>query len=144
MSLARACTFFGIAVWETVLIVLAIVVGIAGDLSPAVIVILLAGAVLGIFATPLFGRFLASGYTNRMLAVQQEYIDTLTKAADKQIDYGMRLRRDVVAPLTRLVETQTSIQTEQMNKLQKISQGMVEIEGELTKLGKRGLFGLGN
>jgi len=136
-------TFFGLAVWEAVLLLIAIIVGIAGELTPVVIIVLLVAALVGIFATPLLGRFLATGYRNQMLTVQQEYIDTLTKAADKQIDYGMRLRRDVVAPLTRLVETQTSIQTEQMTKLQKISQGMTEIEGELTKLGKRGLFGLG-
>jgi len=134
--------FFGLAVWELVLVLLVIVIGIAGELSPLIIIILLVGALLGILATPLIGRLIATNYANNMMRLQSEYVEELTKATDKQIEYGMRLRRDVISPLTRLVETQSDIQREQLNKLQAVSQEITEIESELNKLGKRGLLGI--
>ena len=133
--------FFGLAVWELLIVVIAIVIALAAEFTVAIVVVLLVAAALGLLMTPVAGRVLASRYTNRLLTLQEAYIDVLSKATDTQVDYGMRLRRDVVAPLTRLVETQTDIQTQQMNQLQSLSQNMIEIESELSKLGKRRLFG---
>ena len=62
----------------------------------------------------------------------------LSRAADKQIDYGMRLRQDAIQPLTRLITAQTQIQTEQLAKLQAADQEMVSIEAALAKMGKKG------
>jgi hypothetical protein len=91
---------------------------------------------------PVAGRVLEISYRNRINALQQQYIETLSKGSDKQVEYGMKLRGDVVAPLTRLVEAQTQLQTEQMNQLQKVEREMVQVESDLTKLGKkRGIFG---
>jgi ribosome biogenesis GTPase A len=139
--------WFGLAIWELVIIagLLAIAGGGAVDASePAsygVVIMIMALGLIGLLLMPVVGRILNVGHTNRLLKAQTQYIEILTKAADKQVDYGMQLRRDVVAPLTRLVETQTEIQTEQMNKLQATEHEMTSIEEELTKFGKRRLFG---
>nr|PZN49168.1 MAG: hypothetical protein DIU68_20555 [Chloroflexota bacterium] len=85
---------------------------------------------------------LEHAYTNRMLKLQARYIETLTKAADEQIEYSMGLRRQVVQPLTRLVEAQTQIQTDQLNRLQKAQQEMAKIEADLATLGRKRLVGL--
>lgn len=137
--------WFGLAIWELLmLVVLAILVfGGALDfsepLSFGIVIFMLGLLLVGLLLMPVVGRILQTQHTNRMLKLQSAYIETLTKAADKQIEYGMRLRRDVVAPLTRLVEAQTQIQTEQLNKLLKLEQEMVSIEGELTRMSKKRL-----
>lgn len=139
---------FVLAAWELILIVVIVLLLVGGGFNfsePTAIIgifLLIGLAMLGLLVLPLVGRVLQTGHTNRMLKHQTDYVDTLSKAADKQIEYGMRLRREVVAPLTRLVEAQTQIQTEQMNKLQIIDQEMVNIESELSKLGKKSMFGL--
>jgi ribosome biogenesis GTPase A len=147
----RRSTLLYLAVWEILVVIFGIALlsswGAIGNEQPQLpiilLVILLALGMLGLVAMPIVGRYLETGYTNRMLKLQARYIDTLTKAADKQVAYGMQLRRDAVAPLTRLVEAQTQLQTEQLSKLQAAEQEMVKIESDLTKLGKRTLFGLG-
>jgi GTP-binding protein EngB required for normal cell division len=139
---------FGLALWEILIIfslgviVLGGVVDFAQPLSFGALLVLLLLGMLGMLALPLVGRILEVGYTNRMLKLQARYIETLTKAADKQIEYGMSLRREVVAPLTRLVEAQTQLQTEQMNRLQALDQEMVSIESELSRLGRRSVLGI--
>ncbi|MBZ0284112.1 MAG: dynamin family protein [Anaerolineae bacterium] len=107
-----------------------------------ILLFLLGLGVLGLLYMPLRGRLLESAYTNRMLKLQSRYIEILTRAADKQVEYGLRLRRDATLPLMRLIEAQTQIQTEQLSKLQAIEQEMVSIESALTSLGKKRLPGL--
>lgn len=139
---------FGLAIWEILIVIILMTMILGGlvDFSQpisfgALLLVMFLG-VAGMLMLPVVGRFLETGHTNRMLKLQARYIETLTRAADKQIEYGMNLRREVVAPLTRLVEAQTAIQTEQMNKLQEIEQEMVNIESELTRLGKRSVLGI--
>ncbi len=107
-----------------------------------ILVLLLGFALLGFLVLPLRGRWLASKYTSQINKLQARYVETISKAADAQLSYGMQLRRDAVAPLTRLVEAQTSVQTEQLRSLQNAQQEIVKIEGELTSMGKPSLFGL--
>jgi hypothetical protein len=139
---------FGLAVLELLVIIslIAALLGGAVDFSNgtsvAVMLGIIALGVLAMLMMPLVGRILKNGHTSRMLKFQNRYIETLSRATDKQVEYGMGLRREVVAPLTRLVETQTEIQREQLNRLQKANQEMISIESELSKLGKRSLFGL--
>jgi GTP-binding protein EngB required for normal cell division len=139
---------FGLAVLELLVIIslIAALLGGAVDFSNgtsvAVMLGIIALGVLAMLMMPLVGRILKNGHTSRMLKLQNRYIETLSRATDKQVEYGMGLRREVVAPLTRLVETQTEIQREQLNRLQKANQEMISIESELSKLGKRSLFGL--
>lgn len=134
-----------LAVFEILLIVF----GVAAlnypsqDSQPKILLILfLIGlGLLALLWMPLRGRLLQADYTNRMLKLQNRYIETLTSAADKQIDYGMRLRRDAIQPLTRLIEAQTQIHTEQLAKLQAADKEIMDIEAALTKMGKRGILG---
>ncbi|TVR23055.1 MAG: hypothetical protein EA396_04655 [Anaerolineaceae bacterium] len=131
---------FALAVWLLVVIGGLIVMLLTGfDLIA--FAVLLVMTMLGVFAMPIVGYFMATAHKNRMNAFGQQYIEIVNKAAAKQVDYGMKLRGDVVAPLTRLVETQTQIQTEQFQKLRHIEAELIDIESELTKLGKRRLFG---
>jgi hypothetical protein len=104
------------------------------------LILLIGLGLLGLVMMPVRGRVMETAYTNRMLALQARYIEALTKAADKQVTYGLQLRRDAIAPLTRLIEAQTQTQTEQMNKLQAAEQEMVGIEAALAALGKKGLL----
>ena len=108
---------------------------------PLVLILTLGLMLLGVLALPLRGRALEAAYTRRMLALQARYVETVTRAADRQIAYGMQLRRDAIAPLTRLIEAQTQIQTEQLKRLQAAEREMVSIETALTAMGKRQLFG---
>jgi GTP-binding protein EngB required for normal cell division len=107
-----------------------------------IVVVLLGMALLGFAVLPLRGRWLASKYTSQINKLQSRYVETISKAADTQVSYGMQLRRDAVAPLTRLVEAQTSTQTEQLQSLQAAQQEIVKLEGDLTSMGKSNLFGL--
>jgi GTP-binding protein EngB required for normal cell division len=111
------------------------------DLLALVVLVLL--GVIGLAFMPLRGRFLHTSHTNRLLKLQSRYIETLSRAADKQLEYGMQLRRDAISPLTRLIEAQTTIQKEQLTELQSAEQEMVSIESALTALGKKRLLGIG-
>jgi NhaP-type Na+/H+ and K+/H+ antiporter len=112
------------------------------QLTIVLFVVLVGMALLGLAFVPVAGRIIRTRYTNRLLKLQNQYVDTLSKAADKQIEYGMRLRSDAVAPLTRLIEAQTAIQTAQLERLRAAEQEMAQIETELNKLGKRTVLGV--
>jgi GTP-binding protein EngB required for normal cell division len=139
-------TLLYLVVYEIILIVFGLVFGTALAQSPDQLVIglfvILGLMLLGLAFVPLRGRLAEAAYTERMLALQKQYLDALRSAADKQIAYGMQLRQDAVGPLTRLIEAQTKIQTEQLNHLLTAQQEMTSIEAALAKLGKRNLLGL--
>ena len=109
---------------------------------PVLIILVLGLGVLGLVLIPVRGRMVESAYTNRMLALQKRYIDTLTEAANKQVAYSLQLRRDSIAPLTRLIEAQTTVQKEQLEKLQEAERELASIESALTSLGKKNILGL--
>lgn len=148
---ALSNTLIFLAVWELLLVIfgVAFIAGfdtITGLDKPEqtilVLIVLMALGLAGLAIMPLRGRMLESTYTNRLLKLQNRYIETLSKAADKQVAYGMQIRTDAIAPLTRLVAAQTELQTEQLNKLQAAEQEMVGIEAALTSMGNRGILGL--
>jgi ribosome biogenesis GTPase A/ribosomal protein S9 len=130
-----------LATFELALFIILIVISLLGDLQAGTFLVIIGLGIIGFFTLPIIGRVLQGGHTNRMLKLQAQYVEVVSRAAEKQVKHGMALRTEVVAPLTRLVESQTQIQSEQLNKLQKANQQMVEIESELTKLGKKRLFG---
>ena len=143
-------TLLYLAVWEILLLVLAIfILAVPGPIITeqpqsdlvALIVLLVLG-VLGLALVTLRGRLLQTAYMNRMLTLQARYVDTLSKATDKQIAFGTQLRQDAIGPLTRLIEAQTTIQKEQLNELQAAEQEMMGIETALTTLWKKSLLGL--
>lgn len=143
-------TLLYLAAWEVLVIVILIFLMRSGSmfsdgqetLQLVLFFIVLGAGIAGLALLPLRGRFLASAHANRIDKLQARYVDTIGKAAEKQIDYGMQLRRAAVAPLTRLVEAQTGIQGEQLRSLQEAQQEIVKIEGELSGLGRHSLLGL--
>ncbi|MBE0691256.1 MAG: hypothetical protein IH587_14145, partial [Anaerolineae bacterium] len=143
-------TLLYLAAWEILVIVILVFLMRSGSmfsdgqesLQLVLFFIVLGAGLAGLALLPLRGRFLASAHANRIDHLQARYVETIGKAAEKQIDYGMQLRRASVAPLTRLVEAQTSIQSEQLRTLQEAQQDIVKIEGELGTLGKSSFLGL--
>ncbi len=144
----RRNTLAYLAVWELGVLILIVALFFTLDFTTdlpialSVLTILLGAALLGFAMIPLRGRVIHTEYVNRLLKLQARYTDILTKAADKQIDYGMQLRHESVAPLTRLVDAQASIQDEQLNRLQQAEQAIAKIESELNTFGKRKLMGM--
>ncbi|MBZ0295640.1 MAG: dynamin family protein [Anaerolineae bacterium] len=110
------------------------------DQLPVILIVVLALVLLGLAFVPLRGRLLESSYTQHMLELQRRYLSLLESAAEKQVAYGMQLRQDAIAPLTRLIEAQTKIQTGQLDKLLTAQQEITNIEAALTKMGKRNLL----
>ncbi len=110
---------------------------------PYMLLALLIGLGLaGLLFLPLRGRMIACNYKARLMKLQARYIEAVTEAADKQMAYGVQMRRDAVLPLTRLLTAQTQIHTEQLQKLQEARQKLADMEREISKLGKRSLLGL--
>jgi ribosome biogenesis GTPase A len=127
--------------WEVLLLVLAVFVLILNPATPdqslltvGIVVAIFVVMLIALVYLPLRGRILATSYVNRLLKLQSRYLEVLTKAADAQVSYGLRMRRDAVLPLTRLIEAQTQIQQEQMGKLQAAGQEMLKLEAELGKV----------
>ena len=96
----------------------------------------------GLVFLPIRGRMLENAYSERMLQLQAKYIEALNTAADKQITYGMQLRREAIAPLTRLIDAQTEIHTEQLKRLQAAGQEITKIETDLAGMGKTTILGV--
>lgn len=147
----RRNTVLYLAVWELIMIVLivalfntwgALFAATESPLPVILLVVLLSGALLGFAWLPLRGRIIHTEYVNRLLKLQARYTELLTQAADRQIEYGMKLRRDTIAPLTRLVEAQSAIQDDQLVRLQSAEQEMNKIESDLNALGKRRFLGI--
>lgn len=146
----RRSTVLYLALWIVLVIILGVALlatsgslGAEQPLIPLVLfVILLAFGMFGFLMLPIVGRIQSNVFKNRLHKIQNRYLDVISTAADKQIEYGMRLRSDAVAPLTRLIEAQTNIQKEQLEALQKAEGEMIKIEADLNSLGKRGFFGM--
>lgn len=147
----RRNTLLYLAVWELIMVVLivalfntwgALIAATDSPISAILLILLLGGALLGFAWLPLRGRMIHTEYVNRLLKLQARYTALLTEAADKQIEYGLQLRRETIAPLTRLVEAQSSTQDEQLRQLQKAEQEIVKIESDLNALGKRKFLGM--
>lgn len=144
-------TLIYLAAWQLIVIVLLIALfGLwsgfaAGDtaLTPWILLVLvLSMGLAGFLFMPVRGRMIHTQYANRLHALSDEYTNNIKQAAYKQIDYGMQLRRETIAPLTRLIESQAHIQDEQLDRLQTAEQRIVDIEGELNALGKRKFLGV--
>lgn len=138
-----------LALWEVLLLIFGVAIfssGVLGDNGQTaftVVILLLGLGMLGLVVVPLVGRVMAARYASRIYEKQQLYLEKLSAASDAQIEYGMRLRGDVVAPLTRLVEAQVSVQSEQLARLHSVETEIGRLSNEVNKLGRKGLFGLG-
>ena len=65
---------------------------------------------------------------------------TLRETGLQQVERGMQLRRDAVAPLTRLVTAQSQLHRAQRTRLQDAARELDAIEAELPTLGATGLL----
>ncbi|MBE2182477.1 MAG: dynamin family protein [Anaerolineae bacterium] len=138
-SVQSANVFF--AAYETILVLIGVLLVLAQPATveaPSLWLYLLLGvvvlALLGAAGWILRGLIIANQFSSRMKQTGNAFSDVLKKAANKQVSYGMQLRRDAVAPLTRLVEAQTSVLSKQLQELTDIGTKIVEIEGALTRM----------
>lgn len=143
---ASRTAVISLALWEVVIIVFGIAVLGAGIMNSSagvpVLILLIGLAMGGLLMMPLIGRINAGRFKANLYALQARYTETLAKAADQQIEYAMRLRRDAVAPLTRLVEAQSEMQNQQLQRLHSIEAELNRLEQDVNKLGRKsGMFG---
>jgi hypothetical protein len=104
------------------------------NLKATLILTLIILSIVGAGAYLMRGSTLSVSYGKRMKTAGVRYRDILERAAEKQIGYGMRLRQESVAPLTRLIDAQTGLLTDQLQQLQDAGKEMVAIEAALTKI----------
>jgi small GTP-binding protein len=117
--------------------------GIEDDgLRLLILIVLPLSALMGFLMLPIRGRMIHTQFANRLNTLSQQYQNTVSTASEKQIDYGIQLRKDTIAPLTRLIEAQTSIHKDQLESLRSSEQVIVSIESDLNSLGKRKLLGV--
>jgi len=149
----RRNTLLYLAVWEIVSLLLVIallnawslIAGSKGQNAavPFILLLMLIAALIGGFAMlPVRGRMMAAAHANKLLKLKDQYLETLYRATGKQVEYALKLRRDAISPLTRLVEAQAEIQDKQMNTLKMTEQEMVKLESDLNTFGKRKILGM--
>ena len=97
-------------------------------------------AVAGLVLLPLRGRALAAEQDRQLVTLRESYCAALREAGLQQVERGMQLRRDAVAPLTRLVTAQTQLHRAQRTRLQDAARELDAIEAELPTLGATGLL----
>jgi len=140
-----------LAVWQLVVIILLIalfsVFGAVSASSDAPVAwialgVLLLMSLMGFVAMPLRGRFLHRQYAKRLTEIQTVYTASLLKATDTHINYALELRREVVSPIVRLIEAQSSLQNKQMTQLKNAEQTLTKLEDDLNDLGKRNILGI--
>ncbi len=107
-----------------------------------VIIVIPLVAILGFLMLPIRGRMIHTQFVNRLNGLSQQYQNTISTSANKQIDYGIQLRKDAIAPLTRLIDAQTSIHDEHLENLRNSEQVITSIESDLNSLGKRKILGV--
>lgn len=126
-----------LAGWQVaVIIALVLVVGSVSFednvLLPILLVLgTLALMFLGVGLMTLRGTLLARTYGRRMFDLSQGYQDTFRQAAGEQIEYGLRLRADMVAPFTRLIDAQTALQAEASSELRDVEDKLAAFAGEI-------------
>ncbi len=135
-------TLLYVAAYELVLMVfvlftlLAFPIGTPDSPFIPTILVLLGLALLGLAFLPLRGRMLENAWRMRLKGIENRYIESMTTAANKQIAYGLQLRRDAVAPLTRVIEAQTETQMEQMKRLESAGKDILAIQAAAAAMGK--------
>ncbi len=141
-------TLLYMAAYEMILLVILVFALIAAPPAQAnspfwiILVVLIGLALGGLVFLPVRGRMLENAFTEHLLQLQARYLEALNTAADKQITYGMQLRREAITPLTRLIEAQTEIHTDQLKRLQAAGQEITKIEGDLAGMGRPSILGV--
>jgi ribosome biogenesis GTPase A len=135
---ALRSSMMAVGIWELLVIMLALLVGFGGlQGSNSVIIVViffLALAILGLTYIPFRGWLLKRDYRGRIYALRDKHQEKLQRAIQQQIDYGTQLRRDTVAPFTRMVETQADLQDRLKSDLEKHDQTITALEHSLSAL----------
>ncbi|MGB1288447.1 MAG: dynamin family protein, partial [Aggregatilineales bacterium] len=107
----RRNTLLYLAVWEVIVLILIIALlntwgavnsSMEAPIGFMLLIVLLGAAVGGFALIPIRGRMIHNAYIKRLQKIQSKYDEMVKIATDKQIEYGMQLRRDTIQPLARL------------------------------------------
>lgn len=126
------------AVWEVLVVLMAVLVG-SGEIATSanmivVILFLWVLAMIGLAFFPIRGAMLKRAYRQRMRDLEKKYNEKLNRATQQQLEYGTQLRRDVVAPFTRMVETQAELNNKLKSELEQHDQKITNIQHSLSAL----------
>lgn len=131
-----------LALWEilTVCLTLAVAAGGLSGSTPNLKTILVSfgvGIALvlgGLGLVPLRGWFLRKQYEHRLRTHRDHYLDILRRATGDTVAHGVQLRRDAVAPFTRLIASQAELLEKLRADLAAHQQSFVRIQGGLAEL----------
>ncbi|MBN1679698.1 MAG: dynamin family protein [Anaerolineae bacterium] len=135
-------TLIILALWQimTVCLILGIAVSSFSNTTPgmgAVLVVFAVGismVVLGLALVPVRGWYRGKQYENRLRQHQHDYVTRLRGAADELLAHGVQLRRDAVAPFTRLIESQTELLDELRRDIETHQQASLRIQAGLSAM----------
>jgi small GTP-binding protein len=125
--------------YELVVIVGAVIAALsqAGSQNGSWALLLAAVIVLGLVGLaliPLRGMFMEQAYGRRLVGIKAELEKDLERVAQQQIQAGLQMRNDAVAPFLRLVETQIAHVDQLKTELDSHQQGLVALEKDLSTL----------
>lgn len=89
---------------------------------------------IGLFAYVLRGRQVAGAYAATLNRAGNRYAMALGKAGDQQVMYATGLRREVTAPLLRLVAAQSAALAEQQNALRDVQRDAAALAADVAAL----------
>ena len=105
--------------------------------APLYTVLVLVGIFLAsAFWLPISARSHVARFERRWRQKEERALEILNEGAERQLEYGLQLRQDVLLPLTRLWEAHSASQQEQRASLQQISSQISELEGAIHNLGR--------
>jgi len=123
--------------WELAIVVALILLGTlsvdwSDVLTPLLLVLgALALMFLGVALMAFRGHRLATQFSARMMDLSQQYQAILRGAAEEQIAQGVKLRQDVAAPFTRLIDAQVARQAELAADLRRLEGDLSAIAAEI-------------
>jgi len=123
--------------WELAVVVALILLGTlsvdwSDVLTPLLLVLgALALMFLGVALMAFRGHRLATQFSARMMDLSQQYQAILRGAAEEQIAQGVKLRQDVAAPFTRLIDAQVARQAELAADLRRLEGDLSAIAAEI-------------
>ena len=88
------------------------------------------------FWLPISARWHAARFARRWHQKEERALEILNEGAERQLEYGLQLRQDVLLPLTRLWEAHSTSQQEQRASLHQISSQISELEGAIHNFGR--------
>ena len=88
------------------------------------------------FWLPISARWHVARFARRWRQKEERALEILNEGAERQLEYGLQLRQDVLLPLTRLWQAHSTSQQELRASLHQISSQISELEGAIHNLGR--------